>query len=364
MNFEFSLPLLSSYQQWFLCTRVLLLVRYYLSAKGIGELRILKGKMRHSALYFHQACFDGIVSATLARVTLENEGWAFTKFIPVGYEVRRKWPKQALSSPAAVVDFLYHKQADFWADHHPTAFLTPSLRRHFLARRERQCLFYDDRAGSCAGLLWRALLGRIPCPDRYRDAVQWAEKIDTAHYASVDEAIWGSSPALKIRQSLMMNADLDYHVYLLTQMESGDLQHIAQRPPVRDRYQEMNRRISAGLERVKSEASLDGDVAVIETHSSDRDIVSRYAPYYYFPKARYSVAALRSDSGIRITAMRNPWMDFKSIPIGKLLEKFGGGGHERVGSVLIPHDSAKAHQIVNVLTREMQSHPPTERDSR
>ena len=40
--------------------------------------------------------------------------------------------------------------------------------------------------------------------------------------------------------------------------------------------------------------------------------------------------------------MRNPWMDFPSVPLGRIFEKVGGGGHQRVGSVELRSDQFPA----------------------
>jgi hypothetical protein len=130
---------------------------------------------------------------------------------------------------------------------------------------------------------------------------------------------------------------------------------------VAERSNEVRQRIDAGIERVREQARLKGDVAVMDFESSGDDIVSRYAPYHFFPKARYSISVLRSASEVRITTMRNPWLNFRSIPLGKIMEAFGGGGHERVGSVLIPNEkSDRTDKVVDRLLAEMQSQSPIE----
>jgi nanoRNase/pAp phosphatase (c-di-AMP/oligoRNAs hydrolase) len=36
--------------------------------------------------------------------------------------------------------------------------------------------------------------------------------------------------------------------------------------------------------------------------------------------------------------MRNPWLDFESVALGKIFQKHGGGGHQRVASTVLPID--------------------------
>jgi hypothetical protein len=312
-------------------------------------------------VYFHRACFDGLVSATLAWEFLESKDYRVTEFVPVNYEVRESWLTTPLRAPAAVVDFLYHPDAGFWADHHATSFLSESARQDFLNRQSGTCLLYDEKAGSCAGILWRSLRSQIPNADRFKQAVSWAEKIDTANYDSADEAICGDSAALRIKQTLVVENDLSYYRLLLTEMRSGDLDRVANLTPVAARFAQIQRHIDAGLQRARSHLRLKGTVAIMDIQANGDDIVSRYAPYKFFPQARYSIAIVRSASAIKVTAMRNPWMDFPSIPLGKILEDFGGGGHERVGSIVIPADRAgQLETVVDRLMSEMQSHSATE----
>jgi nanoRNase/pAp phosphatase (c-di-AMP/oligoRNAs hydrolase) len=84
-------------------------------------------------------------------------------------------------------------------------------------------------------------------------------------------------------------------------------------------------------------------------------MVSRYAPYYAQPNARYSIGIVRSPESIGITAMRNPWRPFKSVALGRIFEKFGGGGHRRVGAVrLAPEESERVKDVVESLLSKMQ----------
>jgi hypothetical protein len=116
-----------------------------------------------------------------------------------------------------------------------------------------------------------------------------------------------------------------------------------------------------GLSHAFHNTRLKDEIALMEIEPAGDEIVSRYAPYRFFPQAPYSISIVRSASSIRITAMRNPWMNFRSAPIGKILQPFGGGGHERVGSVLVPDKSLEsARKIVDCLVSEMQSYLPSE----
>lgn len=329
-----------------------------------------RGPIKDATLYFHHPCFDGLVSGVLAWLFLEHsQNWRIDTFCPVNYDVRESWLATELSTPTAVVDFLYHPQAIFWADHHLTTFVTRNARKDFERRKTGPCLLFDGRAGSCASLLWEHLRSRIPDAARYEEMVCWAGKIDSASYSSVHEAICGDAPALRVSRSQISEnepdspEELDYSRFLLRELRAGDLCRVAQLAPVSTRYDKAQSRIAAGLERMEGEVTLlDGGIATFDVQAKDNEIISRYAPYQFFPEARYSIGVVRSGAGIKITAMRNPWRDFDSVPLGKVLEEFGGGGHQRVAAVVIPIEQAdQVHVAVDRLVSEMRSRVPAER---
>ena len=293
--------------------------------------------MRNATLYFHYPCFDGLVSAVLASEFLEShKDWRIREFQPVDYTLRGNWLSTDLQKPAAIVDFLYHPQAEFWSDHHRTSFLTAAAKEDFERRKREFRLFFDARASSCASLLFRNLRRCLSQKPHFKEMVAWAEKIDSAKYSSVDEAVLGEAPALRIARTLSDEDESgpEYARFLLLQLRGYDLSHVAELEEVKSREIRIRRGILSGLKSVETKLRLEkGNVAVFDARPKRNQVISRYAPYYFQRNARYSIAVVRSDSGIRITAMRNPWRKFRSIPLGRAFAKFGGGGHERVGAV-------------------------------
>ena len=76
-----------------------------------------------------------------------------------------------------------------------------------------------------------------------------------------------------------------------------------------------------GLDRFKTAARIDGDSIVVFDVDTEGSFVSRYAPFYFFREARYSAGIMRWPGGAKITAMRNPWREFESLPIGGDMRK-------------------------------------------
>jgi hypothetical protein len=311
-------------------------------------------------VYLHFPCFDGVVSAALASEVLRSRsGLLLNALVPVTYELRQNWIQTKLQKPAAIVDFLFHPEADFWADHHATSFVTDAVERKFLGSRGRQFL-YDSTAKSCASVIWKNCAGILPDCNDLEELVRWANKIDSAEYDSVQEAILGDSPAMAINRSLTINPDANYCEFLVRSISSKGLLRTARHREVLKRSDKAQKKIWRGLQIAKGNIQLTDDIALLRLASQPDAIISRYSPYYFHPEARYSITCLELPEGTKITAMRNPWLDFESIPLGAVLEKFGGGGHQRVGSVFISRNqNGSTDSVINSLIRAMhnQDHP-------
>jgi hypothetical protein len=186
--------------------------------------------------------------------------------------------------------------------------------------------------------------------------MEWADKIDAARYDSVNEAILGEAPALRINFSLMLGGT-EYCELLVRQLHERDLNDVAELPQVAERFGEVRKRLQKGLDRLRERIILlDDGIAAFDVEVTDDAIISRYAPYHFFPNARYSIGVFRSADSVRITAMRNPWLAFESVPLGRIFERYGGGGHQRVASVVLSGQLVGgAEPVADEILRDIRS---------
>jgi nanoRNase/pAp phosphatase (c-di-AMP/oligoRNAs hydrolase) len=179
----------------------------------------------------------------------------------------------------------------------------------------------------------------------------------------VEEAILGDAPALRINRSLLLEEEENgpgYAYFLLQEMRAHDLNYVAGLREVAEREQKARRTLQYGLKKAKAAARMkQGEIVVMDTRKNRNQMISRYAPYYAKPHARYSIGIVRSPDSIGITAMRNPWRKFRSISLGRVFEKFGGGGHQRVGAVRLPmSESKRVKDVVESLLSKMRGPEP------
>lgn len=294
-------------------------------------------------LYFHAPCFDGITSAALLVDFLRHhqEATGF-ELHTVNYHLNSTWAQLELVAPAAVVDFLYHPGAEIWFDHHATTFLTPSLERDF-ARRPDSLRAYDSRATSCAILLWHHLFKTFGFrTEALAETVLAADRIDSARYESAEEALYSDAPAMRVNASLALGEIERYSKSLVYAFLESRLAEVADSPEVSTRYQQYKVLRDLGLDRFRAKARLESDGIVVFAVDGAGVLVNRYAPFYYFPEAFYSLGVVHQGAEGKITAMRNPWRSFESVPLGKVMRPFGGGGHQRVGSTRVQAASPEA----------------------
>ena len=64
--------------------------------------------------------------------------------------------------------------------------------------------------------------------------------------------------------------------------------------------------------------------------------ISKFIPYYYYPEATYTVGLMRSSFRTKISVGTIPWTTKSGdelVNLAKICERFGGGGHARVGAI-------------------------------
>jgi len=305
---------------------------------------LVEGKQAH--IYYHANCFDGAASAGLLLHFLSTQTeCSGHELHPVSYVANGTWGKTELRQPALVVDFLYHPDAAAWWDHHPTAFSQEHHEASY-SGRPRSLFRWEQEMRSCALLIREHFASYFgySFPD-HESLVAWATKIDSAQYASPEEAIDSAEPALQINRSLS-GAPSELNNLIVERMALGELSKIAQLASVQDRFRSRQREVLHGLDVVKDALELLDDVAVYDVEAGDT-IVDRFAPYYYYPHALFSVGRVVGPRNVRILTMRNPWSDddLDYPNLGEFCERFGGGGHKRVGAIVFDLASIDASNV-------------------
>ncbi len=307
-------------------------------------------------VFYHDRCFDGACSASLfTRFHRECLGTA-ESFDYRGL-AHRPGPlfEDGWLDPQgenAIVDFKYSPlpEVTWWFDHHQSAFSTPEDEAHFRAgqglpgKPGPQALrhFFDPTYISCTG--WIAHIAHTRFGMNVKplaDLIHWANIVDGAKYESATAAVELAAPAMKLT-TIIENAPTSETVQrfipLLTAMP---LAEVLAQPWVQELVGPLLDRHWKAVDLLRDRIELHDGVITFDITDGPTEGYSKFIPYYLHPEATYVVGLSKSSFRTKISVGTNPWtpkLEAELANIAAICERWGGGGHARVGAISFPVD--------------------------
>jgi hypothetical protein len=75
---------------------------------------------------------------------------------------------------------------------------------------------------------------------------------------------------------------------------------------------------------------------------------NKFIPYHLHPQAAYSIGLSKSSFRTKVSVGSNPWAKAdpaKMVNLAQICERYGGGGHARVGAISFPPDQADQARV-------------------
>jgi hypothetical protein len=181
-------------------------------------------------------------------------------------------------------------------------------------------------------------------PKFITDLIKWATLIDSASYKSAKEAIESKQPAIKLVPALnpinfRSPSSAKYFETVIKSLASEPIVKTIQIPVVKKelkRIEEGNREAKKVFKKI---SMVTGKVVFVDGTKAKAQL-SRYFGFYFYPKIDYVITLGFYGDYYHLSVGKNPW---KKIPacagrpakvhVGKMLNKYGGGGHKTVGGV-------------------------------
>jgi hypothetical protein len=236
----------------------------------------------------------------------------------------------------AIVDFKYSSspKITWWFDHHESAFLSPADAAHF-EQDQSNCKFYDPSFKSCTGFIAMTAEQRFGFNTApVAELVHWTDIIDGALYPDAKTAVEMKAPAMQLTMVIESTQDPAFLPQLIPLLANRPLEEVVKSPLVAallpsllTRHQE-----SMGILRERTE-SKDGTLFFDVT---DRELegYNKFVPYYLHPESIYSVGLSKSSFRVKVSVGSNPWAPSPPlVNLAKVCERYGGGGHARVGAI-------------------------------
>jgi hypothetical protein len=311
-------------------------------------------------VFYHDKCFDGACSAALFsrfyRERIRND----VEFVFSGLLHRAGAlfnQDDFTGDENAIVDFKYSSspKITWWFDHHESAFLSADDAAHFEQDQSNR-KFYDPDFKSCTSFI--ATIGEERFgfrPEPVADLIHWADVIDGALYPDARTAVEMKEPAMKLTMVIESAQDPYLVPQLIPLLATKPLAEIIKEsfvaallPPLLERHQ---RSISLLRDRIKFQ---DGTL-FFDITDQELEGYNKFVPYYLQPESVYSVGLSKSSFRVKVSVGSNPWAPSEpTVNLAKICERYGGGGHARVGAIsfdVTQHTAAieAAHEIAEEL---------------
>jgi hypothetical protein len=295
-------------------------------------------------VFFHGKCFDGTASAALFSRFYRERIRTDADFQFTGLVHRAG----ALFNEAdfdgdenAIVDFKYSSspKITWWFDHHESAFLTPEDAEHF-RRGDKSRKFFDPEFKSCTKFLAQIAQTRFGFDPRpVQELIKWADIIDGAQFKSPQEAVEMAEPAMKLTMAIESTNDAEFLPRLIPYLVSEPLAQVLQEPFVASVIPPLLERHRKSIEILRQRSECRQGTIYFDISDYELEGYNKFIPYYLHPASVYSVGLSSSSFRVKVSVGSNPWTDRQNmVNLARICERYGGGGHARVGAISFPPD--------------------------
>ena len=290
-------------------------------------------------IFYHDKCFDGASSAALFsrfyRERIRND----VEFVYSGLLHRAGAlfdEKQFDGDENAIVDFKYSSspKITWWFDHHQSAFLTPEDAAHFEQDQSNR-KFYDPDFKSCTSFIATVAEQRFGFdPSPVADLVHWTDIVDGAMYEDAKSAVEMKAPAMKITMAIEAAREPDFVRRLIPLLADKPLAEIIKEPFVASVLPPLLERHQRSIEILGQRMESKEGTVYFDISDHDLEGYNKFIPYYLHPEAVYSVGLSKSSFRVKVSVGSDPWArENRLVNLAKICERYGGGGHARVGAI-------------------------------
>jgi hypothetical protein len=309
-------------------------------------------------VFYHDKCFDGACSASL-----------FTRFHRECIDSSASYEYHGLVHRAgalfdeseftgdenAIVDFKYSAspRITWWFDHHLSAFLTPQDHQDFVEYQRNAVppgrKFFDPDYTSCTSFLAHIAstkFGFDTAP--VAELIHWANIVDGAQYESPESAVEMAAPAMKLTLIIESTQDPVFIPRLIPLLTAMPLAGVLSQPFVAELLPPLLERHKAAVKLIRERSEERDGTIFFDITDRPLEGFNKFIPYYLHPQATYSIGLSKSSFRTKVSVGSNPWTKAdpeKMVNLAKVCERYGGGGHARVGAISFPPDKGDQARV-------------------
>jgi hypothetical protein len=307
---------------------------------------------------YHDHCFDGAASAAFVTRFLQNKFYPCAEFDYTGLAHRAdQLFEDGLfdGDINVIVDFKYstHPNLTWWFDHHQSAFLSPEDAEHFRHDRSGWKLL-DPSYRSCTKFISTIVKQRygFEAPE-LEELVTWADIVDGALYESAQAAVEMNAPAMKLTLVIEGSKGPDLVRNVIRKMQRKPLEEIVADPEVQAEYTRLYSIHLHNIDVIRRAGSCEHGVIYFDLIDYGIEGYNKFIPYYLFPDSAYTVSVSTSSFRTKVSVGSNPWVhEPLRHNLATICERYGGGGHPKVGAISFPIGAVEEARKVAFEIRE------------
>jgi len=313
-------------------------------------------------VFFHDRCFDGASSAALfsrfyrERISSDVE-FEFSGLLHRAGSLFNE--ADFTGDQNAIVDFKYSPspKITWWFDHHESAFLSPADAAHF-EQEQTNCKFYDPSFKSCTSFIAMIATEHFGFnPQPVSDLVRWADIIDGALYQDAKTAVEMKEPAMQLTMVIESSQEAGFVPKVIPLLATKPLAEVIRAPFIAPLLPPLLERHQKSIALLRERTELKDATLFFDVTDHELEGYNKFVPYYLHPESIYSVGLSKSSFRMKVSVGSNPWAPSPPVVnLAKICERYGGGGHARVGAISFDvNQQAAARSAAQEIVEELRA---------
>jgi len=171
-------------------------------------------------------------------------------------------------------------------------------------------------------------------PTPVADLVHWTDIIDGALYPDARTAVEMKAPAMKLTMIIESNQDHEFLPRLIPLLAMRPLAEVLEEPFVSSQLPPLLERHQRSIAVLRERTELKDGTVFFDVTDLEFEGYNKFVPYYLQPQSIYSVGLSKSSFRVKVSVGSNPWAPSPPVVnLAKICERYGGGGHARVGAI-------------------------------
>ena len=171
-------------------------------------------------------------------------------------------------------------------------------------------------------------------PASVADLVHWTDIVDGAMYEDAKSAVEMKAPAMKLTMAIEAAQEADFVRRLIPLLAVKPLAEILREPFVASVLPPLLERHERSVEVLRQRIESKDGTVYFDITDQDLEGYNKFIPYYLHPESIYSIGLSKSSFRVKVSVGSNPWAkENRLVNLAKICERYGGGGHARVGAI-------------------------------